>query len=100
MPGEIIFSLVESDDSEYSDDSGEEMNDDFLGPIKLFVEGFLGMAPNDKGTIEFQNRIHEMIITVQKLVDKVFRVFMSPGPELVVFDSLKERLWSSYLFYA
>ena len=25
---------------------------------------------------------------------------MSPGDELVVFDPKKERLWSSYIFYA
>ena len=25
---------------------------------------------------------------------------MSPGEELVVFDPKKERLWSSYIFYA
>ena len=27
-------------------------------------------------------------------------VFMSPGEELAIFNAQKERLWSSYIFYA
>ena len=48
-----------------------------------------------------------LLMGIQKLIDdvkhfakQVCRVFMSPGDELVVFDPLKERLWSSYIFYA
>ena len=41
-----------------------------------------------------------MIEEVKHFAKQICRVFMSPGDELVVFDPLKERLWTSYIFYA